>query len=205
MSGKDTEKEREKIESKGAYSFDLHDAIRDVRKALGSGSRSVVVQTELNSLFDILAPEIREAVNDRWEKKRNEWANFEGKLSNLSKDRAYRIDNEYFDDTPLYFDSEFDARDKVREKWDDMSEVPDEFSSFAIWDEGYLVSDGDREFFVESEEEAEEKKRGLRSELRGQLPDDDFERLRILFRIVIDALDNHGELRKWRDVEYGKV
>lgn len=154
------EKEKEKIESKGAYAFDLHDGIRSVRRAIGSGNLESA-HMNLESLFDLCAPEIRKAIKEEWDK----------------------IDRK--------FASEFK---KIR----DM----DIFVA-----QGKLSGSSNADLVISVNSFVTDKtKRQIEYKKRTELKSRVFWKLvRLKFQAVIDCLDNHGELRKWREVDYGKL
>lgn len=142
-------KEKEKIESKGAYSYDLHDAIRDVRRSLGR-NKVWDAYHHLKSLYDICAPEIREAIDGEW-----------GKIDRV-----------------------FDP------KWDEIENME-------------LVYEGEVPLGVDSEEVFKQRQiEKKRNELKRDLIRDEVHQK---LRSLIDCLDRHGELRRWREVDYGKI
>lgn len=148
------EMERLDAEAKGAYSYDLHDAIRSVVHSLGNGNL-VSADRELTALVSLLAPEIREA--------------FRADIKSV--DRDYHQRAEKIKKNPTVF---------MKQLWDPYRSINEPRQT------GY---DPDRMVWFQREQ------------------------LHTLFGIylnkkletIIDVLDRHGELRKWRSVEYGKL
>lgn len=148
------EKERLDAEAKGAYAYDLHDAIRSVSRALGDDNL-VSANHKLTTLVSLLAPEIREA--------------FREDIKGVDRDYHQRAED--IKTHPKVF---------MKKLWDPYRSINEPRQE---------VYDSDRIVWFQREQ--------LRT-LFGIY-------LHKKFETIIDVLDRHGELRKWRSVEYGKL
>lgn len=177
-----TEIKKEKAESKKGYSYDLHEAIRDVRRSFVLGG--VEEQDKrIRALFDLCVPEVREAVLEELKP-----------LQRNLKEQYSVVDNFYVVEGWGGIRN-FEEVKRNSEKVNFRRKHGGRFHE----ENGWWV-DG-RKFDLSNATginhvETKRNRDVVKAKIYGK-----YNHSR--FQVVVNVLDRHGELRKWREVAYG--